>query len=284
MKNIDLGISFTDRSDENVTRYFKDIARYKPLPTIEEKRLSEKIHDGDQKAFETLVKHNLRFVVSVAKKYQGRGLGFIDLINEGNRGLMTAAHMYNGKLGWKFISYAVWWIKQSIVQAIYVKSSRIYYPVGQSLKINRVNKAINQLSERLERDPSEQEISDKINVPIDEVKETLNMRSSYSSLDENYGTDDEVVTLENYIPSKMTADKEFTDSDYKDKFSDIINKIPDNRCADCVRLLFGISCRKLSKEEVANRFGMSPERIRQFREMGLDYLRKNCKEDFLELV
>lgn len=284
MKDINIFISFTDRSDENIVRYFGDITKYKLLNAEEEKDLARKIQNGDEQAFNKLVLSNLRFVITVAKQYQGRGISLIDLINEGNIGLCKAAREFNPDAGVRFITYAVWWIKNVIVNAIYVKSGHIYMPIAQSVKINRYNKAVKYLSGKLNRDPDIEDIADYMEISEAEVKQIILLKQHYNSIDENHGTEDEPLTLENLIPSKFNSDEEFLKKDKIIGLNLIISSIPDNRSADIVRTMFGIGTRSLTLEELASRFNMSSERVRQLKESGIEWLKKNKSNILKEYI
>lgn len=283
MKNITKGRSYT-YADDLLVRYFKDIKNYKSLSTLQEKELSKKIQNGDKQALDELIKHNLKFVITVAKQYQGRGICLNDLICEGNMGLCVAAKEFKPNIGVRFITYAVWWIKNFIVNAIYVKSGNVYIPVGQSVKINRYNKAVQFLTKVLKKDPEIEDIANYMQLSEEEVRQIKLTKQHYASFDTNYGSEEEPITLENLIPSKFEADSDCAKHDRIDGLNYIINSMPDNRMADIVRTMFGIGTQELTLEELASRLNISSERVRQLKEKGIDWLIKNKREELKDFI
>lgn len=271
MKNITVTTSITNRSEESLKLYFKDIYKYSKLPFSEEKLLSERIQKGDKAALEKLVKANLRFVVTVAKQYQGQGLSLMDLINEGNLGLLEAAKRFDGEKGFKFISYAVWWIRQSIIQAIYNYSKTIRFPVTQITRFSRVKKASSKLETILGRTPTLEEISEEVNIPEEEISKVLLYNNSVSSMDETVN-DENYSTVGDMIPSKSITDLNLIQDSNKAEIKRILDKLG-KREQDILRMFFGIDMRELTLDEIGDRFGMTGERIRQLKELAIKHLR-----------
>lgn len=271
MKNITVTTSITNRSEESLKLYFKDIYKYSKLPFSEEKLLSERIQKGDKVALEKLVKANLRFVVTVAKQYQGQGLSLMDLINEGNCGLIEAAKRFNGERGFKFISYAVWWIRQSIIQAIYTYSKTIRFPVTQITKFSRVKRASAKLETILGRTPTLEEISEEIDIPEEEISKVLLYNNSVSSMDETVN-DENYSTVGDMIPSKNITDLNLIQESNKSEIKEILDKLG-KREQDILRMFFGIDMRELTLDEIGDRFGMTGERIRQLKELAIKHLK-----------
>lgn len=271
MKNITVTTSITNRSEESLKLYFKDIYKYSKLPFSEEKLLSERIQKGDKAALEKLVKANLRFVVTVAKQYQGQGLSLMDLINEGNLGLLEAAKRFDGEKGFKFISYAVWWIRQSIIQAIYNYSKTIRFPVTQITRFSRVKKASSKLETILGRIPTLEEISKEVDIPEEEISKVLLYNNSVSSMDETVN-DENYSTVGDMIPSKSITDLNLIQESNKAEIKRILDKLG-KREQDILRMFFGIDMRELTLDEIGDRFGMTGERIRQLKELAIKHLR-----------
>lgn len=282
MKNINVFISYTI-TDENINRYFNDIRKIKILKLEEEKELIKRIQNGDKEAFDKLVVSNLRFVVTVAKQYQNRGICLSDLICEGNCGLIKAAREFNPNNNVRFITYAVWWIKNYIVYAIYAKTGHVYIPVGQTVKLFQYNRCVLELTNKLGKDPTNSEIATKMGISESEVKQIAILKQQYVSLDKNYGTDDQPITLENLIPAKFKSDSISSNTENIDSFNEIINCIPDNRSADIVRTMFGIGTQTLTLEELSSRFNISSERVRQLKEYGINWLKKYKQNDLKDL-
>lgn len=286
MKRIEISTRYTPRVDPNVTRYFKDIKKIsKTIDKFDERDLLYKIKNGDVDAYHKLIQANLRFVVSVAKRYQGRGLDLIDLINEGNCGLAKAATEYDLKQNVKFISYAVWWIQQAILKAIYDKASTVYYPTGKSVLMHRIKKSMSTLSEKLERDPTIEEISQHSEIPEATVSTILKLIQKQKSLDEEVEiSNDDSISLGDKLAGDYTSDEECEINSNNIVIQDIINDIPDKRISDIIKLLFGIGVQRMTLDEIAMRFNMCSERVRQLKEDGIKWLRDNKSDELKELL
>ena len=282
MKTFKIGISFTNRDDLSIRLYFKDINKFKPLTPEEETELFIRIENGDRDAFVKIIKHNLRFVITVAKQYQGQGLPLVDLINEGNIGLCTAVSKFDYTRGFKFISYAVWWIRQSIIQAIYNTGRTIRFPIPTVSKLNKLIKVSSTLESKLEREATIEELAKETDFTEEKVEDLIKYNNTCSSMDMIIDEDNN-STIGDLIPSYVKSDDDLIIDSDKKELNKIISNLP-NRNADIIRMFFGIGMQALSLEEIGLRFGMSGERIRQLREEGLEILRSNYSEELKELL
>ena len=282
MKTFKIGISFTNRDDLSIRLYFKDINKFKPLTPEEETELFIRIENGDRDAFIKIIKHNLRFVITVAKQYQGQGLPLVDLINEGNIGLCTAVSKFDYTRGFKFISYAVWWIRQSIIQAIYNTGRTIRFPIPTVSKLNKLIKVSSTLESKLEREATIEELAKETDFTEEKVEDLIKYNNTCSSMDMIIDEDNN-STIGDLIPSYVKSDDDLIIDSDKKELNKIISNLP-NRNADIIRMFFGIGMQALSLEEIGLRFGMSGERIRQLREEGLEILRSNYSEELKELL
>lgn len=282
MKTFKIGISFTNRDDLSIRLYFKDINKFKPLTPEEETELFIRIENGDRDAFIKIIKHNLRFVITVAKQYQGQGLPLVDLINEGNIGLCTAVSKFDYTRGFKFISYAVWWIRQSIIQAIYNTGRTIRFPIPTVSKLNKLIKVSSTLESKLEREATVEELAKETDFTEEKVEDLIKYNNTCSSMDIVIDEDNN-STIGDLIPSYVKSDDDLMINSDKEELNKIISNLP-NRNADIIRMFFGIGMQALSLEEIGVRFGMSEERIRQLREEGLEILRSNYSEELKELL
>lgn len=282
MKTFKIGISFTNRDDLSIRLYFKDINKFKPLTPEEETELFIRIENGDRDAFVKIIKHNLRFVITVAKQYQGQGLPLVDLINEGNIGLCTAVSKFDYTRGFKFISYAVWWIRQSIIQAIYNTGRTIRFPIPTVSKLNKLIKVSSTLESKLEREATIEELAKETDFTEEKVEDLIKYNNTCSSMDVVIDEDNN-STIGDLIPSYVKSDDDLIIDSDKEELNKIISNLP-NRNADIIRMFFGIGMQALSLEEIGVRFGMSEERIRQLREEGLEILRSNYSEELKELL
>lgn len=282
MKTFKVGVSFTNRDDLSIRLYFKDINKFKPLTPEEETELFIKIENGDREAFVKIIKHNLRFVITVAKQYQGQGLPLVDLINEGNIGLCTAVSKFDYTRGFKFISYAVWWIRQSIIQAIYNTGRTIRFPIPTVSKLNKLIKVSSTLESKLEREATIEELAKETDFTEEKVEDLIKYNNTCSSMDIVIDEDNN-STIGDLIPSYVKSDDDLIIDSDKEELNKIISNLP-NRNADIIRMFFGIGMQALSLEEIGVRFGMSEERIRQLREEGLEILRSNYSEELKKLL
>lgn len=283
VKQIKITPTFTNRDDLSIRLYFKDIQKYQPLSLEQEIALSYEIKKGNQEALNKLVNSNLRFVITVAKQYQGQGLSLVDLISEGNVGLVRAAKLYNGDKGFKFISYAVWWIRQAILTAIYNVSKTIRSPITHATKISKINKAINKLEAVLDRPPSTEEISQESNLSEETINDTITNSVRCSSIETKVKDDESGITLEDMIAGDSKTDESLINESKLNEINFILSKLP-YREQDMIRMYFGLGMHSMTLEEISNKFGMTTERVRQLKEHGLEILRTKYSEILKDLL
>lgn len=280
MKTITKQVSFTNR-DELLNSYFKDLRKTTPLTHEEEINLSARIKNGDQEALNKLVVSNLRFVVTVAKQYQHQGLDLTDLIQCGNEGLIKAARLYDGTKGCKFISYAVWWIRQSIVGAIYKVSNTIKFSISHVIKQHKIKKIVNKLEAKLGRAPTIEEIADNIELSESQINDIFLYDKDVVSTDDSTGLED--ITVGDTIYGNDYPDEEIDKDSITEEIGTIISRLGD-REQDIIRMFFGISVKELTLEEIGEKFGTTAERIRQIKEDALIKLKNRYSEELKNLL
>ena len=280
MKTITKQVSFTNR-DELLNSYFKDLRKTTPLTHEEEINLSARIKNGDQEALNKLVVSNLRFVVTVAKQYQHQGLDLTDLIQCGNEGLIKAARLYDGTKGCKFISYAVWWIRQSIVGAIYKVSHTIKFSISHVIKQHKIKKIVSRLEAKLGRTPTIEEIADNIELSESQINDIFLYDKDVVSTDDSTGLED--ITVGDTIYGNDYPDEEIDKDSITEEIGTIISRLGD-REQDIIRMFFGISVKELTLEEIGEKFGTTAERIRQIKEDALIKLRNRYSEELKNLL
>jgi RNA polymerase primary sigma factor len=277
MRQLKIGQTITGRDSASLDKYLIDIGKISLLTLDEEINLSKRIREGDMQALDVLVKSNLRFVVSVAKKYQHRGMALGDLINEGNLGLIKAAQRFNETKGFKFISFAVWWIRQAILQALSDQTRIVRLPLNQISTITKINKATLELEQELERVPSSQELSVFLDVEIEKIEEYLNHAKLPVSLDAI--TSDEVGScLLDTLPIEYPeTDSALLEDSFNDDIRKILNTLPP-RERNIIILYFGLgNSEPIILEEIALMNGLSKERVRQLKDKALKELRRRSK-------
>lgn len=273
MRQLKVSVTITERGGEAIERYLQDINREEMISPDEETELARRIHKGDHEALEKLVKANLRFVVTVAKQYLGQGIGLIDLINEGNIGLITAARKFDETRGFKFISYAVWWIRQSILQALAENSRLVRLPLNQVGNVSKVNRFFNKFVQENERRPSPDEVAEALGVDDNKVNNVVFSSGRHISMDAPLVEDEDSCLLD-----LMTSqDNEVTDStliseSMKEEVHRALDALPE-REAEVIKMYFGINTPELGLEEIGNRLNLSRERVRQIKEKALSLLR-----------
>ncbi len=279
MRQLKITKSITNRESASLERYLQEIGRVELLTADEEVQLARKIKTGDTNALEKLTKANLRFVVSVAKQYQNQGLTLADLINEGNLGLIKAAERFDETRGFKFISYAVWWIRQSILQALAEQSRIIRLPLNKVGALNKINKAFVQLEQEFEREPTPEELASLLNIEIDEVRATIGVAGRHVSMDAPFVKGEEnslLDVLEN--PHAESADKQVT---FKESLHCEIERtltILPGKQAEVVKLFFGIGMEEpMSLDDIGNRFDLTRERVRQIKDKALTRLKTSSR-------
>ena len=275
MRQLKINKSITNRSSAALDKYLVEIGREELISTDEEVELAQRIHHGDREALERLTRANLRFVISVAKQYQNQGLALNDLINEGNLGLIKAAQKFDETRGFKFISYAVWWIRQSILQAISEQSRSVRIPLNQIGFQSKLTKAIVNFEQEFERRPSAQELADILETDVSKVQEALGMNGKKVSVDAPFQDDDsnsliDIMTDESAPGTDNLMEKESLSSDLEAALSRL-----GEREVQVLKMLFGIDRNEMTAEEVANSLNLTRERVRQIKERALRRLREN---------
>ena len=248
----------------------------------EEVELAQRIRKGDPVALEKLTRANLRFVVSVAKQYQNQGLSLPDLINEGNLGLIKAAEKFDETRGFKFISYAVWWIRQSILQALAEQSRIVRLPLNQVGSLNKINKALSKFEQENERQPSNEELSEMIDVPKDKISDTLRVSGRHVSVDAPFveGEDNSLLDVLPNDDSPM-ADRGLVNESLNTEIERALSTLTD-REREIVKSFFGIGCQEMTLEEIGERFGLTRERVRQIKEKAIRRLKSPSRSKLLK--
>lgn len=282
MRQLKITKSITNRESTALEKYLQDIGREAMVGLDEEIELAKRIREGDEKALERLTKANLRFVVSVAKQYQNQGLALPDLINEGNFGLIKATQKYDETRGFKFISYAVWWIRQSIMQAISEQSRMVRVPINQMGSANRIRKFINQFEQEHERYPSLSELTEHIDLPEEKIVEALAMATTQVSMDAPF-TSNEEGSLLDVLPNKNapSADDLLVAESLSTEVANALASLSE-REQIIIKCFFGINQPEMSLEEIGERTGLTRERVRQIKEKAIIRLRKNSLSERLK--
>ncbi len=279
MRQLKISKSITNRESASLDKYLQEIGREELVSVDEEVELAQRIKQGDQAALEKLTKANLRFVVSVAKQYQNQGLSLPDLINEGNLGLIKAAEKFDETRGFKFISYAVWWIRQSILQALAEQSRIVRLPLNQVGSLNKINKAYSKFEQENERKPSAEELAEKLDLPADKVQDTLRVSGRHVSVDAPF-TDGEENSLLDVLVNQDSpnADRGLINESLSREIDRALSTLPE-RESDIVKSFFGIGCQEMTLEEIGEKFGLTRERVRQIKEKAIRRLRQGqrCK-------
>jgi len=268
---------------ESLDQYLRDISAYPLIDRLEEARLAKRIRDGDNESLEMLVRANLRFVVAVAKKYQNQGVSLADLINEGNIGLIRAARKFDETKGIKFISYAVWWIRQAILQALAEQSRIVRVPLSRAGAVHRIGRRSSAMTQELGREPTLQEIAQELEVPEDEVSHALAMSQVYLSLDAPLVPGEDGQLLD-YLSDQFSPgpDDEVYEHALKRSIEDALGTLTE-REARVLRLYFGLGdTEPMTLEQIGERFGITRERVRQIKEKALLRLRHQSRARFLE--
>ena len=282
MRQLKITRSITNRESEALEKYLSEIGKEELLSSDEEVELAQRIRKGDQQALERLTKSNLRFVVSVAKQYQNQGLALPDLINEGNMGLIKAAEKFDETRGFKFISYAVWWIRQSILQAIAEQSRIVRLPLNQVGSMNKINKMLSKFEQENERRPSIDEISEQIDLPEDKIDAAMQISSRHVSVDAPFvdGEDNSLLdVLVNY--DAPMADRELVKESLQAEITNALQML-NERERNIIRAFYGIGEPELTLEEIGHKYGLTRERVRQIKEKAIRRLRGNTKNNVLK--
>lgn len=282
MRQLKITKSITNRESASLDKYLQEIGREELISVEEEVELAQRIKKGDQTALEKLTRANLRFVVSVAKQYQNQGLSLPDLINEGNLGLIKAAEKFDETRGFKFISYAVWWIRQSILQALAEQSRIVRLPLNQVGSLNKINKAYSKFEQEFERKPSPEELAEVLDLPADKVADTMRVSGRHISVDAPFveGEDNSLldVLVNNDSPN---ADKALINESLAKEIERALATLTE-RENDIIKLFFGICCQEMTLEEIGERFGLTRERVRQIKEKAIRRLRHTSRSKLLK--
>ena len=282
MRQLKITKSITNRESASLDKYLQEIGKEELISVEEEVELAQRIKKGDQAALEKLTRANLRFVVSVAKQYQNQGLSLPDLINEGNLGLIKAAEKFDETRGFKFISYAVWWIRQSILQALAEQSRIVRLPLNQVGSLNKINKAFSKFEQENERKPSPEELAEKLELPVEKVADTLRVSGRHISVDAPFveGEDNSLldVLVNNDSPN---ADRSLMMESLAREIERSLATLTE-RESDIIRMFFGIGCQEMTLEEIGERFGLTRERVRQIKEKAIRRLRHTSRSKLLK--
>ena len=280
MRQLVITKSITNRDGASLDRYLADIGREGLISAEEEVELARRIKAGDKEALEKLTKTNLRFVVSVAKQYQNQGIGLQDLINEGNLGLIKAATRFDETRGFKFISFAVWWIRQAIHQAIADQSRIVRLPQNQVGTINRMKKEIAKLEQTLQRTPTIEEIANVLDLPEYKVTELLKMNSRTQSMDSPVTEDDDVKFVDTYIPDDdERTDSKLIQESINTEVEKVLSILPENE-RNILKLYFGIDAPyEYTLDEIGDKYDLSRERVRQLKDRALKHLRQEARNN-----
>ena len=281
MRQLKISKSITKR-DASLDKYLQEISREQQITVDEEVELAQRIRQGDNVALDKLVRANLRFVVSVAKQYQNQGMSLPDLINEGNLGLIKAAMRFDETRGFKFISYAVWWIRQSILQALAEQSRMVHLPLNQVGMLNRVNKASLKFEQEHERKPSAEELAEMLDLPVEKIAESLKQTGRHLSMDAPFaeGEDNSLVDVLSNDDAPR-ADQGLANESLTHDIDRVLSTLA-SRERDIVKSFFGIGTREMTLDEIACEFGLTRERVRQIKEKALRGLRKPSRSAVLK--
>ena len=273
MRQLKITKSITNRESASLDKYLQEIGKEELITVEEEVELAQRIKKGDQEALEKLTKANLRFVVSVAKQYQNQGLSLPDLINEGNLGLIRAAQKFDETRGFKFISYAVWWIRQSILQALAEQSRIVRLPLNQVGSLNKINKELSRFEQENERRPSAEELADRLDLAADKVADTLKVSGRHISVDAPFvdGEDNSLLDVLVNDDSPM-ADTRLNQESLAKEVNRALQQLGD-RERDILKMFFGIGCQEMTLEEIGAKFDLTRERVRQIKEKAIRRLK-----------
>lgn len=282
MRQLKISKSITNRESASLEKYLQEIGHQDLLTADEEVELAQQIKKGDRKALERLTKANLRFVVSVAKQYQNKGLSLPDLINEGNLGLIKAAEKYDETRGFKFISYAVWWIRQSILQAIAEQSRLVRLPLNQVGSVNRIARELNKFEQENERKPSVEEMADRIDLPEEKIAEAMKINTHHVSMDAPFA-DGEDNSLLDFLPNtdSPSTDNVLDQESLRTEIGRVLDVLND-REQKVIKAFFGIGMQEMTLEEIGDKYNLTRERVRQIKEKAIRRLRYNTKSKTLK--
>lgn len=282
MRQLKITKSITNRESASLDKYLQEIGKEELITVEEEVELAQRIKKGDQEALEKLTKANLRFVVSVAKQYQNQGLSLPDLINEGNLGLIKAAEKFDETRGFKFISYAVWWIRQSILQALAEQSRIVRLPLNQVGSLNKINKAFARFEQEHERTPSREELANELELPKEKVTDTLRVAGRHVSVDAPFADGEDNSLLDVLVnPDSPNADRGLINESLSTEVDRALETLTE-RERDIIKYFFGIGCSEMTLEEIGEKFDLTRERVRQIKEKAIRRLRHSSRSKLLK--
>ncbi|MBN1463739.1 MAG: sigma-70 family RNA polymerase sigma factor [Paludibacteraceae bacterium] len=282
MRQLKITKSITNRESASLDKYLQEIGREDLITVEEEVELAQRIKKGDRIALEKLTRANLRFVVSVAKQYQNQGLSLPDLINEGNLGLIKAAEKFDETRGFKFISYAVWWIRQSILQALAEQSRIVRLPLNQVGSLNKINKAFSKFEQEHERKPSSEELADELEIPLEKVSETLKISGRHISVDAPFVEGEDNSLLDVLVnDDSPNADRVLINESLTKEIDRALSTLTE-RESEIIKMFFGIGYQEMTLEEIGDKFGLTRERVRQIKEKAIRRLRANSRSKLLK--
>ena len=281
MRQLKITKSITNRESASLDKYLQEIGKEELISVEEEVELAQRIKKGDKEALEKLTKANLRFVVSVAKQHQNQGLSLPDLINEGNLGLIKAAEKFDETRGFKFISYAVWWIRQSILQALAEQSRIVRLPLNQVGSLNKINKAFARFEQEHERTPSAEELANELELPKEKVTDTLRVAGRHISVDAPFADGEDNSLLDVLVNADSpNADRGLINESLATEVDRAL-EILTERERDIIRYFFGIGCSEMTLEEIGEKFDLTRERVRQIKEKAIRKLRQSTRSSIL---
>ena len=282
MRQLKITKSITNRESASLDKYLQEIGKEDLITVEEEVELAQRIRKGDQEALDKLTKANLRFVVSVAKQYQNQGLSLPDLINEGNLGLIKAAEKFDETRGFKFISYAVWWIRQSILQALAEQSRIVRLPLNQVGSLNKINKASQRFEQEHERTPSAEELATELELPKEKVTDTLRVAGRHISVDAPFADGEDNSLLDVLVNTDSpNADRGLINESLATEVERAL-EILTERERDIIRYFFGIGTSEMTLEEIGEKFDLTRERVRQIKEKAIRKLRQSARSNTLK--
>ena len=282
MRQLKITKSITNRESASLDKYLQEIGKEDLITVEEEVELAQRIRKGDQKALEKLTRANLRFVVSVAKQYQNQGLSLPDLINEGNLGLIKAAEKFDETRGFKFISYAVWWIRQSILQALAEQARIVRLPLNQVGSLNKINKAYARFEQEHERRPSPEELAEVLDIPAEKIADTLRVSGRHISVDAPFVEGEDNSLLDVLVNDDApVADRSLMNESLSKEIDRALATLTEREC-EIIKMFFGIGCQEMTLEEIGDKFGLTRERVRQIKEKAIRRLRQGTRSKLLK--
>jgi RNA polymerase primary sigma factor len=282
MRQLKITKSITNRESASLDKYLQEIGKEELITVEEEVELAQRIKKGDRAALEKLTRANLRFVVSVAKQYQNQGLSLPDLINEGNLGLIKAAEKFDETRGFKFISYAVWWIRQSILQALAEQSRIVRLPLNQVGSLNKINKAFSKFEQENERIPSAEELADVLEITKEKIADTMRVSGRHVSVDAPFVEGEDNSLLDVLVnESSPVADRALIAESLVREIERALATLTE-RERDIIKLFFGIGVQEMTLEEIGEKFGLTRERVRQIKEKAIRRLRHTSRSKLLK--